>query len=122
MLWFSRGVLDLFAQELTALYARSGPAHSPRFPQGWRPGAVVLRPVDGMPAQVVWAADRVPPGRYRVLAFIDGAWQDQPGLWQVAPGPLRLTLPDGRATAVELLPDRREALGQVPACRQEDRC
>jgi len=122
VLWFSRGVLDLFAQELTALYARSGPAHSPRFPQGWRPGAVVLQPVDGMPAQAVWAADRVPPGRYRVLAFIDGAWQDQPGLWQAAPGPLRLTLPDGRATAVELLPDRREALRQVPACRQEDRC
>ncbi len=122
VLWFSRGVLDLFAEELKTLYTRSGPAHSPRFPPGWRPGAVVLRPVDGMPAQVVWAADRVPPGRYRVLAFIDGAWQDQPGLWQAAPGPLRLALPDGRATAVELLPDRREALRQVPACRQEDRC
>ena len=146
VLWFSRGVLDLFAQELKTLYARSGPAHSPRFPVGWRPGAVVLRTV-GLPAAspardnlapagdssqttpvqeagglAAWAAEGVPAGRYRVLAFIDGAWQDQPGLVQAATGPLRLQLPDRRATAVELLPDRREALRQVPLCRLGDAC
>lgn len=121
VLWFSRGVLDLFAQELTALYARIGPAHSPRFPVGWRPGAVVLRPVDGG-SPSMWVADRVPAGRYRVLAWIGGAWQDQPGLQHAQTGPLRLAQVDGRATAVELLPDRREALRQVPSCRQEDRC
>ena len=146
VLWFSRGVLDLFAEELKMLYARSGPAHSPRFPAGWRPGAVVLRLVDGAAAppdrgsgasagasaqttsaqdagaQEAWAADRVPAGRYRVLAFIDGAWHDQPGLAQAVTGPLRLALPAGRAAAVELLPDRREALRQVPVCRQGDEC
>jgi hypothetical protein len=73
-------------------------------------------------AQEAWAADRVPAGRYRVLAFIDGAWQDEPGFVQPATGPLRLALPASRAVAVELLPDRREALRQVPVCRQGDEC
>ena len=146
VLWFSRGVLDLFAQELSALYARSGPAHSPRFPVGWRPGAVVLRPLDvavvptspegssvavSAPRQLaqvptgspsVWVADRVPAGKYRVLAYIDGAWRDQPGLAHERPGPLRLEAPADRATAVELLPDRREVMRQVPSCREVDGC
>lgn len=145
VLWFSRGVLDLFADELQAFYARSGPAHSPRFPPGWRPGAVVLQPADpgtvlrpaaaatapgGCPtpgptaacASVLWGAPAVPAGRYRVLAFIDGAWQDQKVVDHPRMGPLQLRLPPGRATAVELLPDRREAMRQVPPCRQVDGC
>jgi uncharacterized lipoprotein YddW (UPF0748 family) len=75
-LWFSRGVLDLHADALTAWYARSGPARSPRFPPQWRQPAVTLERDARDPTR--WAAPAampvLPSGRWRAIAQQAGRW------------------------------------------------
>lgn len=116
VLWFSTGVLDLYPRELQALYAAHGPAHSPRFPVGWRPAPVLLKPLGRR-----WAADVVPAGRYRIVGLQDGRWSDLRTLEQAAAGPLDIALP-GPLDSAELLVDRRADMVAIPRCRAEDGC
>jgi len=124
VLWFSRGVLDLYAKELTAFYG--GPVLSPRFPAGWRapssPASLVpaTSPAASRPAgQIVqtWQLPTLPAGRYRVIAHDGQQWryvQDLVRLDGTAPAPV-LRLARG-LSRVEVLKDRRadRRTGQRP--------
>ncbi len=107
VLWFSRGVLDVYPHELTAFYAHGGAARSPRFPAGWRAPAQALQaePLTNGSATRTW---RLPaalaPGRYRVIGFDGQQWQPLQA-WN-APGPATVALPPAVQRA-ELLLDRR---------------
>ena len=119
MLWFSRGVLDLYAQPLQGWYRQRGPAHSPRFAVGWRPGAWPLMrnasagaaPL-GAATDALWSTEHLPAGRYRVVGRRPTApgWQDIQSVDQPHSGPAALALP-GDWDQVELLVDRRDAMG-----------
>jgi uncharacterized lipoprotein YddW (UPF0748 family) len=118
VLWFSRGVLDVFAAELTALYAQdgTGPARNPNFATGWRRPAVPLVPA----ASGAWqlpTGTRLPAGRYRAVAHDGQQWRyAQDLVWNGGSQPLVLTVKnDGdsstaseRIERVELLVDRRQ--------------
>ena len=101
--WFSRGVLEVFPQEIAAIYdvPRNGQAPHPRFGANWRPAPIVLQRQAGS----VWRASRVPAGRYRLIAMVKGQWQTvaQPDHKQT--GPFTATV-EG-ADQVELLVRRR---------------
>ncbi|MEY2731055.1 MAG: hypothetical protein RL584_2181 [Pseudomonadota bacterium] len=118
VLWFSRGVLDLYAQELQAWYRQWGPAHSPRFPVGWRPGswALVRAKPTGMAqadsaSDVRWSTEHLPAGRYRMVGRrpASRAWQDIQSVQQDQAGPAAFVMAGGW-DRVELLIDRREAM------------
>jgi uncharacterized lipoprotein YddW (UPF0748 family) len=110
--WFSRGVLDVFPNELTTFYDVVGKGRSPHpvFGADWRPAPIRMIKKDG-----VWNAE-VPTGAYRVIAKKNGVWRtigahtatksDGPGLLPVP------AVRDDGYEAVELLVDRREALGK----------
>ena len=109
VLWFSRGVLDIYARELTALYADSGPARSPRFPPGWRPRSVPLIADAALPGamQRTWRMPMVPvvpAGRYQLIGFDGRRWMALRTLAVSGAGSIDLPL-DLRE--VELLRDRR---------------
>lgn len=118
VLWFSVGVLDRYPAELRALYGAQGPAHSPRFPAGWRPAPVELNPTA---ETTLWQADAVRAGRWRVIGRDKDGWLSLRTLDQATDGPLQLTLP-ATLQAVELLLDRRLDMATEPACRADDRC
>ncbi|MBU6193358.1 MAG: family 10 glycosylhydrolase [Burkholderiales bacterium] len=118
VLWFSRGVLDLYAQELQAWYRQWGPAHSPRFPVGWRPGSWALvraKPTGTAQADsasdVRWATEHLPAGRYRMVGRrpASRAWQEIQSVQQDQAGPAAFVMAGGW-DRVELLIDRREAM------------
>ena len=134
VLWFSRGVLQRYPQELKAWYAQQGPAHSPRFAQGWRPVPWVLQPESkadsstlptpncqaGCPA-VTWSVAHLPAGRYVVIGKRPSAAESTGGgqPWrqiqthdQASNGPMSVALSEP-LVAVELLLDRREDM-RVP--------
>lgn len=104
--WFSRGVLEVYPDELTKLYAESGAARHPARPEGWRrPSTVLTRGENGQ-----WRAMGVVPGRYRIIVDRDtaeGGWSYQ-GEASARAGPVTVTLPEWVARA-ELLVDRRPA-------------
>jgi uncharacterized lipoprotein YddW (UPF0748 family) len=118
VLWFSRGVLDVFAAELTALYAQNGaaPARNPNFQTGWRSPAIALAPL----ASGAWqlpAGTRLPAGRYRAVAYDGQQWRyAQDVVWRGGSQASVITVKndgDGRAATerterVELLVDRRQ--------------
>lgn len=118
VLWFSRGVLDLYPAELAQLYKTSGPARSPHFAPGWRSRALTLSRLpsdDNASEKVRWSGNGVPRGHYRLIGFAGGAWQyldDQQLAW---PSPENgqpiLTLP-AKFTRVELIADRREEMSR----------
>ena len=116
VLWFSRGVLGLYAGELSKFYAASGPAHSPHFVAGWRPLALPLQRSqihDAATEQVRWTADAIPRDHYRVIGFENGAWQyidEQPRDFD---GQIVVSVP-AKFSRVELLMDRREAMARPP--------
>lgn len=118
VLWFSRGVLDLYAQELQAWYRQWGPAHSPRFPVGWRPGSWALvraKPTGTAQAdpasEVRWTTEHLPAGRYRMVGRrpASRAWQEIQSVQQAQAGPAAFVMAGGW-DRVELLIDRREAM------------
>ncbi|MEY2593739.1 MAG: hypothetical protein RI972_1428, partial [Pseudomonadota bacterium] len=118
VLWFSRGVLDLYAQELQAWYRQWGPAHSPRFPVGWRPGSWALvraKPTGtaqaDLASEVRWATEHLPAGRYRMVGRrpASRAWQEIQSVQQAQAGPAAFVMAGGW-DRVELLIDRREAM------------
>lgn len=118
VLWFSVGVLDRYPAELQALYGAQGPAHSPRFPAGWRPAPVAMAL---SATSRLWQADAVRAGRWRVIGRDKDGWRALRTLDQATDGPLQLKLP-ATLQAVELLLDRRPDMATEPACRAEDRC
>ena len=106
VLWFSRGVLDVYPRELTAFYAESGPARSPRFPVGWRRPAQPLQamPVEAGAVDRTWRMPQVEPGRYQLIGHDGQHWQLLQS--RVVPGPADVTLPSAMRR-VELVRDRR---------------
>lgn len=112
VLWFSRGVLDLYANELQQFYAASPPAHSPRFARGWRPAPIELhRQSAGR-----WEAAAVPAGHWRAVRHDGQRWWPA-GEHDAHGERLLLELPVGTQRA-ELLRDRRGEFGTALAYRQ----
>ncbi|MEM6333059.1 MAG: family 10 glycosylhydrolase [Planctomycetota bacterium] len=105
--WFSRGVLEVYPEELTLFYdvINTGHAAHPNLPEGWRPLPIVMEPDD----QSMWVAKDVPAGDYRQIVMRNGQWSVEK----------RFSHPGGDvfftdhirqdAVAVELLVDRRNA-------------
>jgi len=128
VLWFSRGVLQRYPQELQRWYGQRGPAHSPRFPLGWRPAPWVMQELPGASPSVrgplpsdapsptaIWTTPDLPAGRYRLIGRRWGAhglaahesWQEIRLVHHAQGGPLSVELTEPW-TSVELLQDRRE--------------
>ena len=106
VLWFSRGVLDLYASELQQFYASSGAAPSPHFAPGWRRPSVALQ-LDSdawrLP-QASASTAALPTGRYRAIGHDGNHWRYLQDL--VLPGPAQIPAAPG-LQRVELLVDRR---------------
>jgi uncharacterized lipoprotein YddW (UPF0748 family) len=110
--WFSRGVLDIFPDQLTEYYRTVGPARNPHFPDRWRRPSVPLsiapdqvRAPDG---QRRWQASGVEPGRYRVIVH-DGrrwAYHGKPVVVTADDPTVTCTVP-ADISKVELIVDRR---------------
>ncbi len=102
--WFSRGVLEVYPQQLTAYYdvARNGAAPHPHLPRGWRPSPIVADRESGD----VWRARVTQPGQYRVIAKRNGVWTVEE---LIAAEAGDITVKASDADAVELLVDRRDA-------------
>jgi uncharacterized lipoprotein YddW (UPF0748 family) len=114
--WFSRGVLEVYADDITAFYdvKNNGQAAHPRLGAAWRPAPIVLEK-----GEKGWSptAD-VPEGSYRVIAKFktDGgeAWSELQRV-KVGGRPVNsrpVIGVEGEPVAVELLVDRR---GEKPA-------
>jgi uncharacterized lipoprotein YddW (UPF0748 family) len=104
VLWFSRGVLELHADALQALYAHSGPARSPHFSAGWRRPAVALSMPQADGALTRWTVPAMPTDRYRVIGHDGLRWRYGPSI--SVPGASTLRLP-AAWKAAELIVDRR---------------
>ncbi|MES3021223.1 MAG: family 10 glycosylhydrolase [Pseudomonadota bacterium] len=110
VLWYSRGVLDLYAQQLTAFYKASGPAASPRFGPGWRMPSLPLARASGTRGQNQWRVPKLGAGLYRAIGHDGARWEY---LDVVLRSGRQLVLPQ-RYVKVELLRDRRPDMGVVP--------
>jgi hypothetical protein len=76
VLWFSRGVLDVYPAELTDFYA--GHVPSPQFPARWREQSLSLFRAPGLSPQAgtsVWFYPDMPPGDFRLIGFDGKTWQ-----------------------------------------------
>ncbi len=118
VLWFSRGVLDLYPAELSAFYAASGPAQSPHFEANWRIAAIPLQRLpatDADKAVARWTGTVIARDRYRVIGFVNGAWQyidsKTLDLRRSGDGQIGLSVP-AEFTRIELIADRREAMAR----------
>jgi uncharacterized lipoprotein YddW (UPF0748 family) len=100
-LWFSRGVLDIYPEQLKAFYdvANKGHAAHPFKPGDWRPAPIVATKTEGGS----WRAKVDLKGRYRVIAKKNGAWHETISM-NFAEGTHTIV---EDADAVELLVDRR---------------
>jgi uncharacterized lipoprotein YddW (UPF0748 family) len=103
-LWFSRGVLDLYARELAAYYSESGPARSPFFPAGWRQPSLALHTPTDQGAQRLWRLPQRQPLRYRLIGHDGQRWHY---LEQTVPAGAETLALEPRWQAAELLVDRR---------------
>jgi uncharacterized lipoprotein YddW (UPF0748 family) len=127
--WFSRGVLDLFSSELTALYAASGRAHNPHFASDWRSQSIIGKWIEKPRDDNRWQF-RASPGEYHVIGFDGTQWSNLRTLRVQAKGAsptkarmttITLSLPKAIVRA-ELLIDRRQAMQVVPSCRETRSC
>ncbi len=73
VLWFSRGVLDVYPNELTKYY--NGHVESPKFASGWRRTSIGLFRGNGATGRVEWSHPDIPRGRYRLIGFDGKSWQ-----------------------------------------------
>ena len=119
VLWFSRGVLDLYSVELSKFYAASGRARTPHFDANWRQVALPLQrapAIDATAALVRWIGTTIPRDRYRAIGFASGAWHylDHPSLnpHTTLAGDIDLSVP-AKFTRIELIVDRREAMSRL---------
>lgn len=111
VLWFSRGVLDLYAKELTAFYQASGPAASPFFGSDWRrPSVALVRQGAARAGQQRWAVPRLPPGHYRAIGHNGQHWEYLPA---IARGARHISAPAG-FDKLEVLLDRRPDMAKAP--------
>lgn len=123
--WFSRGVLDVFAKDLTDYYAKLGTAPNPHFPADWRKPSVKLAINDDPKQQAAagagnqrWTTTALTPGTYRVIAhdgtrwsyFIDRVELDAAML----NGGFSVDAPT-KFKQVEVLVDRRADRARLPA-------
>ena len=110
VLWFSRGVLDLYPTQLREFYAQ--PANNPHFPAHWRRNSLPLfrAPAFAVPGQrLPWQVSALPPGRYRLIG------QDESGWHYIDDNPVESTSGStnvffniqGNYRQVELVVDRR---------------
>lgn len=100
--WFSRGVLDVFSQEIADFYnvPKYGQAPHPRFGPGWRPAPIVLEPVAGES----WVGE-VPAGSYRLIGKFGDSWRTLKTVENGKKAKLSFEVPG--ASQVELLVKRR---------------
>lgn len=113
VLWFSRGVLDLYGSELTDFYRASGPAFSRHFGPGWRQRAIELKPVGRAEGgRQRWQVPAHPGGTYRLIAHDGSHWRY---LDDVRPARRGVRFPQ-KFKQVEMVLDRRAELnaGCVP--------
>jgi uncharacterized lipoprotein YddW (UPF0748 family) len=96
--WFSRGVLDLYPEELKAFY--QGPAAHPKRDRNWRP----LPLVAARSGENTWIVQIPEDGHFRVIAKSGESWREVESR-SLSAGRAELSLPE--AEAVELLVDRR---------------
>ncbi len=103
--WFSRGVLQVYPQQLKAFYdvGDQGHAPHPKRPVDWRPLPLVAQKVEGQPG--TWQATITTPGRYRTIVRSGDVWVEA-GSAKYEAGRVTLTV-NPLAEAVELLVDRR---------------
>lgn len=73
VLWFSRGVLDVYPNELTKYY--NGFVESPKFANGWRSPSVALFRGSIASERNEWTHPDIPRGRYRLIGFDGKTWQ-----------------------------------------------
>lgn len=99
--WFSRGVLEVYPEQLKAFYNVADLGHAPHPRLAPRPAPIeAAKDADG-----TWKA-APPAGRYRVIARVDGTWSEVGALDADAATPRTIDAP-ASATHVELLEDRR---------------
>lgn len=103
--WFSRGVLEVYPEELEAFYgvASQGHAANPLLPADWRPAPVVA---SIEPGESGWSAEVTTPGRYRVIARQGDVWAEHVTR-ELEAGIADLGDMPAGVEAVELLVDRR---------------
>jgi len=102
VLWFSRGVLDVYPKQLMAFYdvADTGQAPHPARPADWRPAPVVCHRA----ANGEWSASITTAGNYSVIAKENGRWR----VMQSNPLPAgSFSIACETASQMELLMDRR---------------
>lgn len=104
-LWYSRGVRDEYASQLTSYYdvANLGPAVNPLFDSGHRPAPLIATSLGGD----VWQVDVSAADAYRIVAEINGRWREVMAM-PLAAGLTEIQVPG--ASEVELLVDRRPPL------------
>lgn len=120
VLWYSRGVLEVYPLELQAFYAGSGAAVSPHFPAGWRSRSIPMQRKESGSSdrneKILWQVSGLVPGRYRVIGADAQGWHyvDDAALTHVSGNkmPIKIALPR-RFTQVELLIDRRMDMMQA---------
>jgi hypothetical protein len=103
VLWFSRGVLDVYPEQLKSFYdvAHAGQAPHPARPLDWRSMPLVAFADAGG----IWKFRVEKPGKYLAISKqTDGRWTVL-GSKSLDAGDSSLAVPD--ASAVELLPDRK---------------
>ncbi len=106
--WYSRGVLDLYQDDLRSFYnvANRGHAPHPFRSSDWRPPPIALAAVENHPG--VWRSSaNVPDGNYRLIARFEKAWRELRRV-SIHDGVAEVSVDDS-PEAVELLVDRRGA-------------
>jgi hypothetical protein len=99
VLWYSRGVLDLYEKELTAFYAQTGSNVAPGFPIDWRTPTSGLEKLESPAASdCQWASKKhLTQGRFRLIGFDGNRWNylnfNETQVTGTAPLPTTISLP-----------------------------
>ncbi len=103
-LWYSAGVRDDYATQLTSFYdvASEGHAETPMFATGHRPAPLVATRASGD----LWDVNVTTGGRYRVVSKARTVWSEYNVVY-LEPGIHQIEVPG--VSTVELLADRRTA-------------
>ncbi|MFM7294658.1 MAG: glycoside hydrolase family 10 protein [Burkholderiales bacterium] len=106
--WFSRGVLDVFPEQLKTFY-RGWVAH-PSFPQSWRRSSVALfrEPGSNQGGSNAWSTRDIPRDANRLIGFDGTRWEyvDE-GVVETKAAAKLIVFVDSKYREVELIADRR---------------